>query len=153
DEGRFILVPLDGDLYLADRAGKARKLTRTPGDEIDAKVSPHGNYVSFVRDQNLVVMNLATGHEQALTTDGKGTIAWATAEFIAQEEMGRYTGYWWSPDEKRIALTRVDETGVDIVPRLDIGPEGVKVVPQRYPRAGRPNAVVELYVENVDGGH
>ena len=152
EEGKFILVPLDGDLYLAERAtGKVRRLTNGMADEIDAKVSPHGNFVSYVRDQNLYVLDLKSGHEQALTTDGKGAVSWGLAEFIAEEEMGRNTGYWWSPDERRIALTHVDETNVDIVPRLDIGPEGVKVVPQRYPRAGRPNAVVELYVENVDG--
>ena len=152
EEGRFVLVPLDGDLYLFERAsGKVRRLTKGMPDEIDAKVSPHGNFVSFVRDQNLYVLDLKSGREQALTTDGKGTLTWGLAEFIAEEEMERHTGYWWSPDERRIAVARVDESGVDIVPRLDIGPEGVKVVPQRYPRAGRPNAVVELYVENVDG--
>jgi dipeptidyl-peptidase-4 len=153
DQGRFILVPLDGDLWLAERAtGKARRLTQTPGDEIDGKVSPKGDFVSYVRDQNLYVMDLATGQERALTTDGKGTLSWAVAEFVAQEEMGRFTGYWWSPDERRIALTRVDESGVDVIPRLDIGAQGVKVIEQRYPRAGRPNAVVELYVEDLATG-
>lgn len=152
-QGRFILVPLDGDLWLAERAtGKVRRLTDTPGDEIDAKVSPKGNLVSYVRDQNLYVMDLATGTEKALTADGKGTLSWAVAEFVAQEEMARFTGYWWSPDEKRIALTRVDESGVDVIPRFDIGPNGAKVIDQRYPRPGRPNAVVELYVEDVASG-
>ena len=153
DEGRFVLVPLEGDLYLFERAGsKTRRLTRTEGDEVDAKVSPKGRYVSYVRDQNLYVMELGSGAEKALTSDGKDTISWATAEFIAQEEMDRDTGYWWSPDESKIALTRVDESGVDVVPRFDIGAEGVKVIDQRYPRAGRPNAVVELYVEDVATG-
>jgi dipeptidyl-peptidase-4 len=153
DQGRFILVPLDGDLWLAERAtGKVRRLTQTPGDEIDGKVSPKGDFVSYVRDQNLYVMDLATGQERALTTDGKGTLSWAVAEFVAQEEMSRFTGYWWSPDERRIALTRVDESGVDVIPRLDIGAQGVKVVEQRYPRAGRPNAVVDLYVEDLSTG-
>jgi dipeptidyl-peptidase-4 len=153
DQGKFILVPLDGDLWLAERAtGKVRRLTHTPGDEIDAKVSPKGDFVSYVRDQNLYVMDLATGQERALTTEGKGTLSFAVAEFVAQEEMSRFTGYWWSPDEKHIALTRVEESGVDVIPRLDIGPEGVKVIDQRYPRAGRPNAVVELYVQDLATG-
>jgi dipeptidyl-peptidase-4 len=153
EEGRFVLVPLEGDLWLFERAGsKTRRLTQTPGDEVDAKVSPKGRMVSYVRDQNLYVMDLASGREKALTADGKDAVSWATAEFIAQEEMDRDTGYWWSPDETRIALTRVDESGVDIVPRFDIGAEGVKVVEQRYPRAGRPNAVVDLYVEDVATG-
>ncbi|MDG2520848.1 S9 family peptidase [Caulobacter segnis] len=153
EQGRFILVPVDGDLFLAEAAGgKVRRLTETKGDEVDGKVSPKGTYVSFVREQNLYVLPLAGGAEQALTTDGKDTLTWATAEFIAQEEMDRDTGYWWSPDEKKIALTRVDESGVDVVPRLDIGASGATSVAQRYPRAGRPNAVVEVYVHDMASG-
>ena len=150
EQGRYILAPLEGDIFLASReGGEIRRLTETDADEIDAKVSPEGNYVSFVRDQDLVVLNLASGDEQAVTTDGEGLITWATAEFIAQEEMDRDTGYWWSPNEKYIALQRTDESTVDIVPRLDITGGGASVVEQRYPRAGRPNAVVELYVQDV----
>ena len=152
EEGRAIVVPLDGDLWLFDRpSGAVRRLTRTPGDEIDAKVSPHDSFVSYVRDQNLYVMDLKSGRELALSTEGREAVSWGVAEFIAQEEMGRTTGYWWSPDESRIALTRIDESGVDIIPRFDIGPDGVKVVQQRYPRAGRPNAMVELYVTDLKG--
>lgn len=150
EQGRYILAPLEGDIFLASReGGDIRRLTETEADEIDAKVSPEGNYVSFVRDQDLVVLNLASGDETEVTTDGEGLITWATAEFIAQEEMDRDTGYWWSPDEKFIALQRTDESTVDVVPRLDITGGGASVVEQRYPRAGRPNAVVELFVQDV----
>lgn len=152
-QGRFILVPLDGDLYLDSVAdGKVTRLTETPGDEVDAKVSPKGGYVSYVRDQNLYIKALAGGTETALTTDGKDALSFGTAEFIAQEELDRFTGYWWSPDEARIVYTRVDESGVDIVPRADIGPGGATVVNQRYPRAGRPNAVVDLFVRDLASG-
>ncbi|RYG18961.1 MAG: S9 family peptidase, partial [Caulobacteraceae bacterium] len=152
-QGRYILAPLEGDIFLANRAdGKVRRLTETPDDEIDAKVSPKGSYVSYVRDQNLVVYDLASGKETPITDDGAGLITWATAEFIAQEEMDRDTGYWWSPDERYIALTRVDESSVDIVPRFEITGAGATMVEQRYPRAGRPNAVVELYVRDLQGG-
>jgi dipeptidyl-peptidase-4 len=152
-EGRFILVPLDGDLYLDSVAdGKVTRLTETPGDEVDAKVSPKGGFVSYVRDQNLYVKPLTGGAEKALTTDGKDALSFGVAEFIAQEEMDRFTGYWWAPDETRIAYTRVDESGVDVVPRADIGPGGATVVEQRYPRAGRPNAVVDLFVQDLASG-
>ncbi|WP_426017190.1 DPP IV N-terminal domain-containing protein [Brevundimonas sp. DWR2-3-1b1] len=152
-QGRYILAPLEGDIFLANRAdGKVRRLTETPADEIDAKVSPKGSYVSWVRDQNLVVYDLASGQETPITDDGAGLITWAMAEFIAQEEMDRDTGYWWSPDERYIALTRVDESPVDIVPRFEITGAGATMVEQRYPRAGRPNAVVELYVRDLQGG-
>jgi len=153
EQGRYILAPLEGDIFLASREGGAvRRLTETEADEIDAKVSPKGNYVSFVRDQDLVVVDLASGAETPITDDGEGLITWATAEFIAQEEMDRDTGYWWSPNERYIALQRTDESPVDIVPRLDITGGGATVVEQRYPRAGRPNAVVELYVRDIVGG-
>ncbi len=115
-------------------------------------MSPKGRYVSFVRDANLHVIDLATGKENALTTDGKDPVSWGTAEFAAQEEMERYTGYWWSPDETRIALTHVDEGVVDIIPRLEVSAEGLTSIDQRYPRAGRPNAIVQLHVEDV-GSH
>jgi dipeptidyl-peptidase-4 len=158
EQGRYILAPLEGDVFLAERpdssggGGAVRRLTETEADEIDAKVSPDGNFVSWVRDQDLVVYDLASGQETAVTTDGDGLITWATAEFIAQEEMDRDTGYWWSPDERYIALQRTDESTVDVVPRLDITGGGATVVEQRYPRAGRPNAVVELYVHDRQTG-
>lgn len=152
-QGRFILVPLDGDLYLDSVAdGKVSRLTETPGDEVDAKVSPKGGYVSYVRDQNLYIKPATGGAETALTTEGKDALSFGTAEFIAQEELDRFTGYWWSPDEARIVYTRVDESGVDIVPRADIGPSGATIVSQRYPRAGRPNALVELFVRDLASG-
>ena len=152
-QGRYILAPLEGDIFLATRTdGSVRRLTETEADEIDAKVSPLGNFVSYVRDQDLVVYDLASSQETSVTTDGEGLTTWATAEFIAQEEMDRDTGYWWSPDERYIALTRVDESPVDVVPRFEITGDGATVVEQRYPRAGRPNAIVDLYVEDRQTG-
>ena len=153
EAGRRILVPAGGDLYLAEAAtGAVTQLTRTPGGETDGRFSPKGRWVSYVRDQNLYVNDLSGGGERALTTDGKWLVSFGVAEFVAQEEMARFTGYWWSPDDARIAYTRVDETGVDLIPRLDITAEGSTTVEQRYPRAGRPNAVVELYVAAPGGG-
>lgn len=153
EQGRYILAPLEGDIFLAEReGGNVRRLTETEADEIDAKVSPEGNFVSWVRDQDLVVYDLATNRETAITDEGEGLITWATAEFIAQEELDRDTGYWWSPNERYIALQRTDESTVDIIPRLDITGGGAATVEQRYPRAGRPNAVVELYVHDRERG-
>jgi dipeptidyl-peptidase-4 len=152
-QGKVILAPVEGDLWLYDVAArKARQLTRTPGDEIDAKVSPQGGFVSYVRDDDLYVTPVAGGPERAITEGGTELKSWGTAEFIAQEEMGRSTGYWWSPDDKALAIAFVDQSGVDVVERTDVGPTGAEVVPQRYPRAGRPNARVDLYVQPLAGG-
>ena len=74
------------------------------------------------------------------------------AEFIAQEEMGRDTGYWWSPNEKHLAYARVDESPVDEVERFEIDAGGVRVLKQRYPATGRPNARVTLAILALDTG-
>jgi len=150
-DGRAILVPLDGDLYLAGLDGSARRLTETATSELDGTVSPRGGFVSFVRDQNMFVYDLATGRERQLTDDGKGTLSWGVAEFVAQEEMGRSRGHWWSPDDRRIAVARVDESKVEVVTRAAIGADGTRVYDQRYPKAGTPNAAVDLYIINADG--
>jgi dipeptidyl-peptidase 4 len=153
DQGRLILAPVEGDVWVYDiAAGRARQLTRTAADEIDAKVSPKGRFVSFVREDDLYVIPAAGGAERALTSGGTELKSWGTAEFIAQEEMDRHTGYWWSPDESRIAVALVDQTGVDVVERPEVGAAGARVVPQRFPRAGRPNARVELFIQPLPGG-
>jgi dipeptidyl-peptidase-4 len=152
-QGKLILAPVEGDLWVYDVAAKAaRQLTHSAADEIDAKVSPKGGFVSFVRDDNLYITPTAGGPERALTEGGTELKSWGAAEFIAQEEMDRHTGYWWSPDDTAIAIAFVDQTGVDVVERPEVNATGARVVPQRYPRPGRPNARVDLYVQVIDGG-
>lgn len=150
-DGKSILVPLDGDLYLASLDGAVRRLTNTPGGELNPIVSPKGSFVSFVRNQNLYAMPLAGGEARALTTEGGGTVHFGEAEFVAQEEMHRFTGYWWSPDERYIAVERFDDAPVKVAVRAAIGAAGTKVYEQRYPAAGTPNALVDLYVMKPDG--
>ncbi len=150
-DGRSILVPLDGDLYLASLDGNARRLTSTKETEVDAQVSKTGRFLSFVRNQNLFVIDVGTGQERPLTTEGGGTVSWGSAEFVAQEEMKRNKGHWWSPDDRYVAVARVDEAPVKVVTRAAIGAEGTKVYEQRYPVAGSANALVDLYVMTPDG--
>jgi dipeptidyl-peptidase-4 len=151
-DGKSILAPVDGDLYLADVAtGAVRRLSNTPATEIDAHVSEGGRFVSFVRDQNLYAIDLSTGAEHPLTTEGKGTVTCGTAEFVAQEEMDRHTGTWWAPHDSRVAVECYDEANVATVTRAAIGANGTKVFDQRYPAAGTPNVVVTLWTMNPDG--
>ncbi len=150
-DGQSLLVPLDGDLYTASLDGTVKRLTNTAQGELDATLSPKGAFASFVRDQNLFVVDLATGTERRLTRDGGGTLSWGLAEFVAQEEMDRTRGHWWSPDDARIAVARVDESNVRIVSRAAIAAEGTKVFDQRYPLAGTPNAKVQLFTMRPDG--
>ena len=151
DAGDAVLVPLDGDLYLAGLDGSVTRLTDTEASELNPKLSDKGTYVSFVRGRQLYVGEV--GEEpQPVTPLEEETVTWGEAEFVAQEEMGRLTGYWWSPDERRIAVQRTDESPVGIVTRAAIGATGTKVFEQRYPVAGSDNAIVELYVQDPDGG-
>ncbi|EQB14505.1 peptidase S9 [Sphingobium quisquiliarum P25] len=149
-DGKSILVPVDGDLYLAKLDGQVTRLTQTPDGELNGVVSPKGGFVSFVRGGNLFVQPM-DGQERQLTDGASDTVSWGVAEFVAQEEMDRRTGYWWSPDDRMIAVARVDESPVGIVTRTAIGGEGTRVYQQRYPAAGSPNALVDLYVMKPDG--
>ncbi|MEL6287010.1 MAG: DPP IV N-terminal domain-containing protein, partial [Pseudomonadota bacterium] len=152
-----VLVPIGGDLWLVtlvDDGPEIRQLTDTDAFEYDAKVSPSGRYVSFIRDGAVWAIDLESGDEQRLTPEAEpeNAISYGVAEFVAQEEMSRYTGYWWSPDDRYLAYTRVDESTVDIIPRYDIAAGETTVVEQRYPRAGRPNAIVDLFVRDMETG-
>ncbi|MDJ0919549.1 MAG: S9 family peptidase [Henriciella sp.] len=152
-----ILVPIGGDLHLVTLGSdgpSARQLTATEAFEYDAKVSPGGRYVSFVRDGAVYAIDVDSGEESRLTplAEPEKAISYGVAEFVAQEEMDRYTGYWWSEDDRYIAYTRVDESTVDIIPRFDIAADDVTVINQRYPRAGRPNAIVDLFVRDMETG-
>lgn len=144
-DGKALLVPIDGDLYLATLDGKVRKLTS--GEAVlDPHVSQGGRYVSFVRDQNLVALDLANGKTSALTSIGGGTVTCGTAEFVAQEEMDRTEGAWWSPDDSRVVVECYDEARVKVVTRAAIGADGTKTFDQRYPAAGTPNVTVSLSI-------
>jgi len=113
NDGSALLFPLNGDIYYYDLASKtSKRLTKTPAFETDVKFSPKGKYVSFIREQNIYAINIKSGKEIRLTKDGKDIIKNGMAEFVAQEEMDRMTGYWWSPNEKHIAFLRVDESPV-----------------------------------------
>ena len=134
DDSKSILVPLDGDVYLVDVASKAvKRITETTDDEVDAKLSPKGDSVSFVRNQTLFLHDIASGAETKVSPDGAYTIAYGTAEFIAQEELDRYTGYWWNPKGGQIAYEKYDESNVPIAERVEIGGRGCQYRPSTLP--------------------
>lgn len=152
EDGQSLLIPLGGDLYhvvLTDGEPQVRQLTKSDEFETDARLSPKGNYASFIRDNALWVVDIKKGKERRISPRARNAISYGVAEFVAQEEMGRNTGYWWSPDESYIAFTEVDESKVDIVQRFDINANGVTVIEQRYPRAGTTNATVRLAIQGL----
>ena len=151
-DGKQLLVPIAGDLFLVDAAKPESARKVASGNVGDPKISPKGRYLSFVRDQNLFVIDLATGAERQLTTDGKGVIHNAEVEFVAQEEMAQRSGYYWAPDDSAIAYRRFDETPVPVVRRFEIFADRTEVVEQRYPAAGDPNVLIELMVVSPTTG-
>lgn len=152
-DGKALLFPLGGDVYYHKLGEKgAKQLLDTDVFETDIKLSPKGNYISFIRDQNLFVKHIESGKETAITKEGGGNIKFGMAEFVAQEEMGRMTGYWWSPDESFIAFTKVDESPVDVISRSEIYADDIKTIEQKYPKAGTNNVLVELAIQNINNG-
>jgi len=148
-----LLFPLGGDVYLYTLASQSvQRMTETEAFETDPKLSPRGRYISFIRDQDLQVVEVSSGRETALTDDGENTISNGMAEFVAQEEMDRDTGYWWSPDERHVAYLRVDSSLVQLEKRYEVTGSEIRVFEQRYPAAGTPNAVVRLFVVDVESG-
>jgi dipeptidyl-peptidase-4 len=151
-DGSRLLFPLNGDLFLYDLdGGTTRQLTDTEAGETDPKFSSTGRYVSFVRDQDLYAIDLESFDEVRLTRDGGNLIRNGMAEFIAQEEMDRYTGYWWAPDDSAVAFVRVDESPVQVAERFEIHAEDFEVYEQRYPATGTPNVLVTLGVVSPGG--
>ncbi|GBL06042.1 dipeptidyl peptidase IV [Glaciecola sp. KUL10] len=150
-DGKALIFPLAGDVYyykLGDKS--AKQLLDTPEFETDVKFSPKSNYVSYIREQNLYVMDIASGKEKAITTKGGGDIKYGMSEFVAQEEMSRMTGYWWSPDERHIAFTKVDESPVEVITRSEIYADSIKTIEQKYPKAGTDNVHIELAISGID---
>ena len=146
-----VLVPHAGAAYLHRLADDDSRRV-TPDGTSAARLSPDGKRIAYVRDADLFVADIDSDAERRLTNDGGGTVTNGLPEFIAQEEMHRFEGYWWSPDPQTIAFTRVDDARVPVSHRHEIGADGITVVPQRYPFAGAENAEVRLALCDVASG-
>lgn len=156
DDGETLLFPLGGDIFVYDLTQSAdeatKQLTQTETYETDVKLSPDGKSVSFIREQDIFIVDIESGKERQLTSDGDGTIKNGMAEFVAQEEMGRLTGYWWSPNSKKLAYLKVDESPVKVEKRYEINADDFTVFEQRYPSTGTNNVTIKLGVLDLASG-
>jgi dipeptidyl-peptidase-4 len=153
EDGRRILVPLSGKLFLIERAtGAIRELTSTAGPPIDPRFSPDGKWVASVRDGDLSVIEIASGSERRLTRGASETLTHGLAEFVAQEEMDRMHGYWWSPDSRTLIYQETDTSDVEALSIPDPAHPERPAQTWRYPRPGKNNARVRLGVVPVSGG-
>jgi dipeptidyl aminopeptidase/acylaminoacyl peptidase len=148
-------VEHDDDLYYSSADGsEARRLTSTPGAEEMAEFSPDGKFVAFVRDNDLFVVDVATGTERALTTGGSDRVRHGKADWVYFEEIfnRRWKAFWWSPDSKHIAFLKIDDRMVPTHHVLvDTG--AIRVVEETaYPRAGEPNPHVGFGIVSAAGG-
>ncbi|MFN3201554.1 MAG: DPP IV N-terminal domain-containing protein [Bradymonadia bacterium] len=150
-DGKSIIVPLSGRLFMVERAsGKVTELKSEAGFPIDPRLSPDGKQLAAVRGGDLYVMPIDGSAPERRLTTRKGpddTVSYGAAEFVAQEEMARYEGYWWSPDSQSIVYQRTDTAGMEIFQIAD--PSDPSKAPQKwpYPRPGGKNADVQLFVQ------
>jgi dipeptidyl-peptidase-4 len=153
EDGRSVLVSLSGRLYVLERAGgRVEELQTGPGPLIDPQFSPDGGRVAYVRDYDVYVYDLAAKRETRVTTGGTREKTHGLAEFVAQEEMSRHSGYWWSPDGRHIAYEEADAAGVEVWYVADPMKPDEPPQPQFYPRPGKKNVAVRLGVVPATGG-
>src|SRR5579871_3066212 len=152
DDGALLLLTLSGRLYTVRRADRHTTELPTGPDALDPKLSPDGKRVAYVRNGDLYVLELNGKSERRLTHSDDPRVSNGVAEFVAQEEMFRYTGYWWSPDSRAIAYEQADNRPVETFQLADPAhPERPShAVP--YPRPGHNNAEVKLGIISANGG-
>ena len=131
-------------------SGKVTPLSTAPGLQLFAKFSPDGRRVAFGRANNLFVTDLTTREERALTNDGSDTITNGTSDWVYEEELSIRDAFRWSPDSKRLAFWRFDQSPIPVFPMLDELSEQAKMIPLRYPRPGAPNSKVTVGVVDAD---
>lgn len=151
-----IIITKGNDLYLSQNIEDIR-LTNDEAKEINATLSPDNNYVAYTKNNDLYSLNLTTKKESKITNDGSDLILNGYASWVYMEEiLGRrsqYRSFWWSPDSKRIAFFRSDDTKVPEFTITDAtGLHGL-VETQRYPKVGDPNPEIKVGMVSADGGN
>ena len=143
---------LGGALFVVDLHTADVTSVATAAPVVAPRLSPSGEWVSFVRNRALWVIRPDGTDERRLAGEDTPDVSWGLPDFVAAEEMGRFRGYWWSPDSDQLAVSRVDERGVL---RWHLGDPIDPAIPpavHRYPAAGTDNADVTLHLVTLDGG-
>ena len=126
--------------------GSLRRLSQG-GPQQQAQFSPDGSRVAFVRGGNLFVADPTAGSERQLTFDGRfNHIINGLPDWVYEEEFSFARAFAWSPDGRKIAYLRFDESRVK---QYNMNRFAGGLYPEnytfKYPKAGEQNSVVELY--------
>ena len=141
------------DYYIYDVQDKSFTKISNSGKQRLTTLSPDGTKVAFVRDNNLYWMDLGTLEEYAITTDGRlNEIIYGTTDWVYEEEFAITQGFQWSPDSKKIAYYRFDESKVREYNMQTWGALYPEDYRYKYPKAGEDNSKVQLCVYNVEQG-
>ena len=146
EKANVMLLPLRGELY---RWAEGSVTQFTGGGVIDPKITDDGHRTLFVRDGD--VWTIDEAGERRLTSHPAGMTN-GLAEFIAQEELDRLSGYWPSPRGNMVAFEQVDESNIPVFPIVHQAKPALEIEEHRYPFAGAENARVKLGVVSVEGG-
>ncbi len=143
-----------GTFYVWDRENSTITPLSENGKQLYATFSPNAQKVAFVRDNNMFVKDLNTGTEKAITTDGQtNSIINGTTDWVYEEEFAFVKAFQWSPDGKKIAYMRFDESEVReftmTMHRDDAYPEYVTF---KYPKVGEQNAIVTVHIYDITSG-
>jgi dipeptidyl-peptidase 4 len=139
------------EYYIWD--SKNNKLTQlsSEGKQSLAEFSPSGDKIAFVRNNNIFIVDLFTGDEKQITSDGKkNSIINGTCDWVYEEEFGFTKGFQWSPNGDKIAFYRFDETNVKEYTLELYGDLYPEYRTYKYPKAGEDNSLVEIYVYNLE---
>ena len=123
------------------------------GRQFDSATSPDGKLKAFYRDRNLWLSNADGGGEIAITTEGneKTRVKYGSGSWVYGEELNQNNAMWWSPNSKKIAFYRFDESPVpDYFLQLDQTKLQSKVDIEAYPKAGVSNPIADLFVYDSD---
>jgi len=139
--------------YVYDFNTKTLQPLSDNGKQRLATFSPDATKVAFMRDNNLFIKDLKTGEEKQFTTDGLyNHIINGAPDWVYEEEFSFSQGFYWSPDSKKIAFMKFDESNVREFQMEEFEGLYPEWYSFKYPKAGEDNSIVEIYVYNLENG-
>ena len=139
--------------YVYDFATKTLQPLSKNGKQRLATFSPDATKVAFMRDNNLFIKDLKTGEEKQFTNDGLyNHIINGAPDWVYEEEFSFSQGFYWSPDSKKIAFMKFDESNVREFQMEEFEGLYPDWYSFKYPKAGEDNSIVEIYVYNLENG-